>query len=99
MPFTRRDAELIEAAPTLITALLKERTELDGLLREWAATRANTRGTYVNNHPIHGDGRNAASTETPWGCNTCGIGWPCLVTRSIAALDAKEHDTKGDING
>lgn len=64
-----------------------KRSALKALLREWCAERSTTRGTFANHYPIdttmHG---NRTDPDKAWGCNACGIGWPCLVVRSREAI-------------
>lgn len=54
----------------------------DDLLKGWLRDRADRSGNHSHHFPITGEGR-PSSERDAWGCNSCGIGWPCLTTQTI----------------
>lgn len=51
---------------------------------EWCGQRQDAAGNYSAHYPIDdtAHGNRVADGVDAWGCNACGIGWPCLVVRS-----------------
>ena len=60
---------------------------LEALLLEWCTAETDAVGTYEGHFPIDATTHGNRTTECEaWGCSSCGIGWPCLVIRTVRTL-------------